>query len=237
MSVCVVHIEDNVKIVEGTKCVMEALYPSMYFVSAYDGIHGLDCILQYRPDIVLIDIEIPGMDGYSLVKRIRDDERIQHIGIIMVTAFFAEEVQLRAFDLGADDYVTKPYTYSLLGARIHALLQRRRVQYVADGEGALRYADIELYGNTRRGYRGSYALCLTSKEFDLLFFFLQHPHQVLSRSAIIENVWGFEYEGESENIVDVYVGYLRKKLEEYGLRLIQTERGVGFFLKELKIGK
>lgn len=241
MCIRVLCIDDNPMMMDLIRYALllerETFGEKIEIFTAFDGIQGLDCILRHKPDIVLLDVKMPGLTGYEVLELLRSNESLQHIGVIIVSMGVQEDAQLRGFDLGADDYVTKPFNPKLLVARIKAVLQRKRNEYRTDGKGNIHYASVEVDQTARQAYRGHHALDLTAREFDLLLFFLRHPHQVLSRDTIIEHVWGFDYEGDSENIVDVYIGYLRKKLEVQGPRLIHTVRGVGFVLKQPHAGE
>ncbi|TMC59339.1 MAG: response regulator transcription factor, partial [Chloroflexi bacterium] len=178
-----------------------------------------------QPDLVILDLMLPGIDGFEVCKRLRAADDVP---ILMLTARDAVTDKVKGLDSGADDYLTKPFNFDELVARVRALLRRRRP---AD-QAVLRYADLTLDQSTREVRRGSRKIELTTKEFDLLELFLQHPRQVLTRDVIYERIWNYDFGGES-NIIEVYIRYLRGKLEAGGeLRLIQTVRGVGYALRE-----
>jgi DNA-binding response OmpR family regulator len=168
---------------------------------------------------------LPGLDGLEVARRLRSGGPIP---ILMLTAKDTVPDKVKGFESGADDYVVKPFAFEELLARIRAL--RRRSRPVE--EMVLRFSDLHLSVSTREVTRGSRKIDLTTKEFDLLHFFMRHPRQVLPRELIYDRVWGFDFGGES-NILEVYVRYLRSKLEAAGEpRLLQTVRGVGYALRE-----
>jgi two-component system response regulator MprA len=195
---------------------------------AYDGESGLVQARHEPPDLVILDVMMPGLDGLEVCRRLRASER-SDVPILMLTAKDAVPDRVAGLDAGADDYLVKPFAFDELLARVRALLRRR--QPVSDAQ-ALRFADIIANPVTRQVRRGERLVSLTAKEFDLLALFLRHPRQVLTRDTIYDHVWGYDFGGES-NIIEVYVRYLRSKLEAEGeTRLLQTVRGVGYVLRE-----
>lgn len=193
---------------------------------ARHGMDGLHLALTGDYDLVVLDVMLPGLDGWSVLQTVR---RAGHeMPVLFLTARDQVEDRVRGLELGADDYLVKPFAFEELIARVRALLRRR-------GAGAaevLRYSDLQLDVRTREVSRAGEPIRLTAKEFDLLTLFLRHPRQVLARDFIMERVWGYDFSGES-NVLEVYVGYLRQKLEAGGRpRLIHTVRGVGYVLKE-----
>ncbi|MBI3969998.1 MAG: response regulator transcription factor [Chloroflexi bacterium] len=194
--------------------------------AAEDGPGGLALVAARPPDVVVLDVMLPGMNGLEVCDRLR---RTSGVPILLLTARDGIQDRVAGLDRGADDYLVKPFAFDELLARLRALLRRGRpAQY---GE-MLRYADLELDPATREVWRDGEPLALTAREFDLLEFFLRHPRQVLSRNRILEQVWGYDYLGGS-NVIDVHVRALRDKLEGTGQpRLIQTIRGAGYALRE-----
>ena len=179
-----------------------------------------------RPDLVILDLMLPKIDGYQVCRDLR--AKYPKIPILMLTAKDEVSDRVKGLTLGADDYLVKPFALEELLARIKALLRRSGV--VTDT--LLSYADLTLNTSTREAWRGVRELTLTTKEFDLLVLFLRHPRQVLTREFLMDEIWGYDYSGES-NVLEVYIGYLRQKLEAQGeIRLIQTVRGVGYALRE-----
>jgi two-component system response regulator MprA len=195
-------------------------------VVAHTGPEGLDRARERMPDLVVLDLMLPELDGMEVCRRLR---AAGDVPILMLTAKESVPDRVAGLDAGADDYLTKPFAFEELLARIRALLRRHRP---VDGPATLRFADLELDTGTRQARRGERVIDLTAKEYDLLHMFLLHPRQVLSRDQIFDHVWGYDFGGES-NIIEVYVRYLRTKLEQEGeARLIHTVRGVGYALRE-----
>ncbi len=191
-------------------------------LAAHDGETGLAAARASRPDVVILDVGMPGRDGFAVCRDLRRD---LDVPVIMLTARDDVGDAVRALDLGADDYVTKPFAFDELVARVRAVLRRRG----PEPSRRLIFADLVCDQSTREVFRAGRAVALTTREFDLLVHFLRHPRQVLTRESILSAVWGDAFAGD-DKVVDVYVGYLRQKLGEP--RLIQTVRGVGYALKE-----
>jgi len=193
---------------------------------AYDGESGLDAAVEQRPDLVILDIMLPAIDGIEVCKALRDAGF--DMPILMLTARDAVRDRVAGLDAGADDYLVKPFAFDELLARIRALLRRR----AAAEEEVLQFADLTLRPATREVTRGGRPIDLTAREFDILETFMRHPRQVLTREQLYERIWGYDFSGES-NIIEVYIRYLRAKLEANGEpRLIHTVRGVGYVLRE-----
>jgi two-component system response regulator MprA len=218
-------VEDDPQIAE---FIHEGLTLEGYSVRvAGNGESGLLWIRSNPPDLVILDVVLPGLDGFEICRRLRAEGR--DVPILMLTARGEVADKVTGLDAGADDYLTKPFDFVELLARIRALLRRRRVP---DTGPVLRHSDLVLDTDSREVWRGRRRLHLTAKEFALLECFMRHPRQVLTRDLIYERVWGYDFEGES-NIIDVYVRYLRQKLEAGGEpRVLQTVRGVGYALRE-----
>jgi two-component system response regulator MprA len=192
---------------------------------AGDGRAALDSAATLPPDVVVLDVMLPDIDGIEVCRRLRADGDVP---ILMLTARDGVTDRVRGLDTGADDYLVKPFAHEELLARVRALLRRRAT---APG-GALSYAGLTLDPAAHEVTRDGRIIDLTALEFQLLEHFLRHPRHVLTRDQLLEAVWGFDAETTS-NLVDVYVGYLRTKLESAGEpRLIQTVRGVGYVLRE-----
>ena len=190
---------------------------------AYDGPSGLEEAIQFDPEIVLLDIMLPGLDGVGVLKELR--RREARVPVIMLTARDTTLDKVHSLDLGADDYVTKPFEMDELLARMRALLRR------VEGDEVLGVADLEVNTATREVRRGEREIELTAREYDLLEFMARNPRRVLSRGLLLSRVWGQEG-GITTNVVEVYVAYLRKKVDAPGERpLIQTVRGAGYALK------
>ena len=203
------------------------MYEGFRVLSAGDGNTALAEIQAHRPDVVVLDWLMPGLDGLGVLAHLRaaGDQTL----VLMLTARDSVENRVEGLESGADDYLVKPFAPAELLARVHALLRRPAV---AGRDEALAYAGLTLDPLTRETQRGDRAFDLTSKEYDLLRFLMRHPRQVLSREQILQDVWGYDFGGD-DNVLEVYIGYLRKKTEAGGEpRLIQTVRGVGYVLRE-----
>jgi two-component system response regulator MprA len=189
-----------------------------------DGRAALDALAERPPDAVVLDVLMPELDGLEVCRRLRAAG--DRTPVLVLTARDAVSDRVRGLDAGADDYLVKPFALEELRARLRALLRRTGV---ADREGPLRFLDVVLDPAAHTVRRGDRAIGLTRTEFLLLELFMRHPRQVLTRSVVFERVWGYDF-GPSSNSLEVYVGYLRRKLGEP--RLIQTVRGVGYVLRE-----
>jgi two-component system response regulator MprA len=194
--------------------------------TAADGQTALARAREARPDLVVLDLMLPGMDGLEVCRRLRTAH--SSLPILILTARDSVSDRVQGLDAGSDDYMVKPFALAELFARVRALLRR-----AGPGEPEmLQFADLRLDTGTRQVNRSDARIELTSKEFDLLELFLRHPRQVLSRETIYDQVWGYDFGGES-NIIEVYIRYLRQKLEADGKpRLLFTVRGVGYVLRE-----
>ncbi len=189
---------------------------------------GDDALINVReepPAVVILDVMMDGLDGYSVCRRLREEDPDSLI--LMLTARDAVQDEIMGFQAGADDYVTKPFTFEVLVARIRSLLRRRQ----QDLSESLRYADLTLDLLGRTAHRGPRDISLTSTEFDLLALLMTHAGQVLTKEQILQQLWGHDFGGNA-NIVEVYVRSLRLKLEAAGeVRLIQTVRGAGYVMR------
>ena len=192
-----------------------------------DGLGALRAVQLRAPDAIVLDLQLPDIDGLEVCRRIR--RAGDATPILMLTARDAVNDRVEGLDVGADDYLVKPFDLAELLARLRALLRRRQV---SDGDDTvLRFEDLTLNPGTREVRRAERVIELTKIEFDLLELFLQHPRQVLTRDQILDLVWGYTFDSGTNSLA-VYIGYLRRKLEEGGeARLIQTVRGVGYALR------
>lgn len=203
------------------------LYEGYRVVVANDGKAGLASAAETPPDLVVLDVMLPGLDGLEVCKRLR---AAGDVPILMLTARDAIADRVAGLATGADDYLVKPFALEEFLARVKALLRRRRSDQT-HGE-VLTYSDLSLDTSTRRARRGERIINLTTTEYELLLLLMRRPGQVLTRETLMDRVWGYDFDGES-NVLEVYVRYLRKKLEEKGeRRLIQTVRGAGYALRE-----
>lgn len=197
-------------------------------VTAMNGAEGLNILLSSEPDLVVLDVMMPKVDGFEVCRRLREGG--SKVPILMLTAKDEIEHRVKGLDLGADDYLVKPFALEELLARVRALL-RRKPGPNESGEPILSYEDIILDMDAREVLRAGIRLELTAKEFELLNLFMQNPKRVLSRDLIMDKIWGYDYSGES-NVLEVYIAMLRQKVEEHGgKRVIQTIRGAGYILR------
>jgi two-component system response regulator MprA len=193
---------------------------------APDGETAIRAAEQERPDAVILDLMLPGIDGLDVCRRLRARHGVP---ILLLTARGSVPDRVAGLDAGADDYLPKPFAVDELLARLRALLRRAGSEH---GE-VLEFDDLRLIPATREVFRAGRRIELTAREFDLLEFFLRHPRQVLTREVIFQQVWGYEFLGGSSNSIDVYVKALRDKLETQAEpRLIHTIRRVGYSLRE-----
>ena len=196
---------------------------------AFNGIEGIWAGTENPYDAIVLDIMLPDIDGFEICRQLRSRQR--WAPIIVLTARDAIEDRVTGLDLGADDYLTKPFSFAELLARLRALIRRGPTERAA----VLRMGDLALDPASHEVTRGSTHVALTAKEFALLETFMRRPGQVLSRSQILEHVWDFGFDGDS-NVVDVYVRYLREKIDRpFGLDSIETVRGSGYRLREIAV--
>ncbi len=221
-----------VAIVDDDQAIRQALGRALrmenYDVELFeDGMSALRAIQLRVPDAIVLDLQLPDVDGLEICRRIR--QAGDATPILMLTARNAIDDRVEGLDAGADDYLVKPFDLAELLARLRALLRRRTFQ---EGEGSLlRFEDLTLNPQTREVFRGERKIELTRIEFDLLELLLNHPRQVLTRDQILDLVWGYNFDSGTNSLA-VYVGYLRRKLEESGeSRLLHTVRGVGYVLR------
>jgi two-component system OmpR family response regulator len=193
---------------------------------AATGEDGVSLATEYEYDAVVLDVMLPGIDGFEALDRIRAAHATTPV--LMLTARDAVEDRVRGLDSGADDYLTKPFSLAELLARIRALMRRGQ----AERTPVLAVGDLSLDPATHEVRRGSTPIDLTAKEFALLEFFMRHKGEVLSRMRLLEHVWDFAFDGDS-NVVDVYVRYLREKIDRpFGVETLETVRGSGYRLRE-----
>lgn len=203
------------------------VYENLNVLTATNGLEALPLVQSQQPDLIIVDWMMPRMDGLTFVQRLRDEEN--KTMILMLTARDAIENRVEGLESGADDYLVKPFAPAELVARVHAML--RRVEAKPENQTAS-YAEVTLDPSTREARRGDLSLQLTVTEFSLLHLLLRHPRQVLERRQILNDVWGYDFGGD-DNVLEIYIGYLRKKLEADGRsRLIHTVRGIGYVLRE-----
>lgn len=218
-------VDDDRKLLEMLRRTL--VYEGFDVMTATDGNEALRQLEKRRPDLIVLDWLMPGLDGLGVIRQLREAQ--DDVPILMLTARDAIEDRVEGLESGADDYLVKPFAPAELLARIHALLRRAGT---STGGQPLVYADLYLDPVTRETRRGERRFELTPTEFNLLHYFMRHPRQVLERQQILAEVWGYDFGGE-DNVLEVYIGYLRKKTEQGGEpRLIHTVRGVGYVLRE-----
>lgn len=199
-------------------------YEGFVVETAKSGIEGLAIARERPSDVVILDVMMPGLNGFEVLRRLRSAD--DNLPVLMLTAKDAPDDQVQGLEAGADDYVTKPFTFEVLLARVRSLLRRQRL----DHPQVLRFADLTLDTGSHIVHRGQREVPLTTLEFKVLQEFLLHPRQVLSKDVLLDRVWGYDFDG---NVVEVYVKQLRQKLEAKGeTRLIQTIRNAGYVLRE-----
>jgi two-component system response regulator MprA len=225
-------MQHTVLVVEDDAAVRESLVRALgqdgYAVdTAADGHQALSAVAAREPDAIVLDVGLPGVDGLAVCRRYRADGR--RTPVLMLTARDAISDRVAGLDAGADDYLVKPFALAELLARLRALL--RRTEPVGAG-AALQFADLVMEPSLVEVRRGARRIELTRTEYQLLELFLRNPRRVLTRAAIFTAVWGYDF-GEGSNSLDVYIGYLRRKLEADGEpRIIQTVRGFGYALRQ-----
>ena len=194
--------------------------------TAATGMQGLNVARDHAPDLVILDLMMPGLDGFEVLTRLRSADA--NLPVLLLTARDAPADQVKGLESGADDYVVKPFTFAVLAARVKALLRRREVE----NPEVLRFADLALDTGMKRALRGARDIELTATEYEVLRQFLLHPKRVLPKHMIMDRVWGYDVEGSS-NVLEVYVKQIRQKLEAGGEpRLIHTFRGAGYVLRD-----
>jgi two-component system response regulator MprA len=218
----VVIVDDEPGIVDFVE--MGLAQEGIAVVAAATAAAGLRAVRAERPDLVIVDVGLPDGDGFDLLARIRSESDVP---VIMLTARGDVEDRVRGLDLGADDYVAKPFHFAELLARVRAHLRRQATAEVRASASVLRVADLSLDPRTRDVRRGEQSIELTAREFELLELFLREPGRVMSKESILDHLWGYAFD---DNLVEVYVGYLRRKLGEP--QLIHTLRGAGYTLRE-----
>lgn len=224
MKAHILVVDDDPRITDLLRRILA--YEGYSVAVAASGTAALMRTLERAPDLIILDIMLPGIDGLEVARRLRAAG--DNVPILMLTARDAISDRVKGLETGADDYLVKPFANEELAARVKAILRRNQ----AERQEVLRYADVELDTGTRVAHRAGREIDLSPTEYELLALFLRRPRQVLTRDIILDRVWGMDFEGSS-NVMEVYVGYLRAKLEAQGEpRLIHTVRGVGYVCKE-----
>lgn len=219
-------IEDEVKTANSIKQGLEE--HSLIIEIAHDGNSGLRLARKGNYDLIICDVILPGINGKEICRTLRDEQI--HTPVLMLTALNSVTDKLEGFDSGVDDYLSKPFEFRELLARVRALLKRRpEIVQIAT---TIKYGDLELNLDTRKAIRAGRTIDLTVKEFALLEYFMQHRDRVIPKTELAERVWGIDFD-TGTNVIEVYINYLRKKLEANNAhRLIHTEFGMGYILKD-----
>ncbi|MCM3629213.1 response regulator transcription factor [Paenibacillus glycanilyticus] len=220
-------VDDDEKI---TSLLRRSLAFEGYEVStASNGMEGLKLLLTADPDMLILDVMMPQVDGWEVCRRVREGGST--VPILMLTAKDDISDRVKGLDAGADDYLIKPFALEELLARVRALLRRKSDKMDESSSNKIVFDDLALDLDSREAIRSGRRIELTAKEYDLLLLFMQNPRRVLTRDAIMEKIWGYDFSGES-NVLEVYIAMLRQKLEEGGAkRIIQTVRGTGYVLR------
>lgn len=222
---CILVVEDDVRVANLLKGGLEE--KGYQVLSAYDGLHALRLFQSHRVDLVVSDVILPQMDGFDLCRQIRKSR--PEVPVLMLTALGATDDKLEGFDSGADDYMVKPFDFRELDARIRVLLKRHEHKPV-ERPKRLSYADLEIDLNRREVRRGGVFVKLSPKEYHLLLYMVEHAECVVSRVEIAEHVWNTHFD-TGTNFIDVYINYLRKKIDrDFSTKLIHTKPGIGFIL-------
>jgi two-component system OmpR family response regulator len=223
--------EARLLIVDDEPNIVELLSASLRFAgfeveTAAGGLEAVETARTYRPDLLVLDVMMPGLDGFGVVRRLRQEG--VRTPVVFLTAKDATEDKVQGLTLGGDDYVTKPFSLEEVVARIRAVL--RRVSASPAAAAHLSFADIELDEDTHEVWKNGALVPLSPTEFKLLRYFMQNPGRVLSKAQILDHVWNYDFGGDA-NVVESYVSYLRRKVDTTEPRLLHTLRGVGYVLR------
>ncbi|MBV6756479.1 response regulator [Rhodococcus sp. USK10] len=227
-------VEARVLVVDDEPNILELLSVSLRFqgfevATASTGAEGLDTARTFRPDAVILDVMMPGMDGFGLLKRLRADG--VDAPVLFLTAKDAVEDKISGLTLGADDYVTKPFSLEEVVTRLRVILRRAGKVSVEEQSARIKFADIELDDDTREVWKSGDLVSLSPTEFTLLRYFMVNAGTVLSKPRILDHVWNYDFGGEV-GVVESYVSYLRRKVDTGETPLIHTLRGVGYVMRE-----
>jgi DNA-binding response OmpR family regulator len=224
-------VEDENQIAKILKIELE--FEGYEVLVAHDGKSGLQAALMEKLDLILLDVMLPELNGLEVLRRIRKEN--ERIPILLLTARNLTMDKVTGLDLGANDYITKPFEMEELLARVRSSLRQNSIVAQASEEEnkTLSYHDLSINLDTREVKRGNTSITLTPKEFDLLVYLLMNKNKIVTRDNILNDVWGYEFEGET-NVIDVYIRHLRKKIEDDSAdtTIIQTVRGVGYTIRE-----
>jgi two-component system copper resistance phosphate regulon response regulator CusR len=220
----------TILIVEDDRRIAQNIYRGLHAEIAYDGITGKNLALSKKFDLILLDVNLPGLKGYEVCQQIRVYK--PSIPIIMLTAYGEIEDKVEGLNKGANDYIVKPFDFRELMARINAALRVAELNNPETQNQTLRIADLELNVGTKEVIRAGKSIELTAKEFALLEYFLNHRGRVVSKMDLAEHVWHLNFD-PGTNVVEVYINYLRKKIDkDFSTKLIHTRPGLGYIMKE-----
>ena len=227
-------VEARILVVDDEPNILELLSVSLRFqgfevATASSGSAGLDTARNFRPDAVILDVMMPGMDGFGMLQRLRADG--VHAPVLFLTAKDAVEDKISGLTLGADDYVTKPFSLEEVVTRLRVILRRSGKVSVEEQSARITFADIELDDDTREVWKAGELVSLSPTEFTLLRYFMVNAGTVLSKPRILDHVWNYDFGGEV-GVVESYVSYLRRKVDTGETPLIHTLRGVGYVMRE-----
>ena len=225
--------EARLLVVDDEPNIVELLSASLRYAgfeveTATSGTQAVEVARRFAPDLLILDVMMPGMDGFDVVKRLRSGGN--RYPILFLTARDATEDKVTGLTLGGDDYVTKPFSLEEVIARIRAILRRSGALAAQAAPSRVAFADIELDDDTHEVWKGGEPVSLSPTEFKLLRYFMQNQGRVLSKAQILDHVWNYDFGGEA-NVVESYVSYLRRKIDTTEPRLLQTLRGVGYVLR------
>jgi two-component system, OmpR family, response regulator len=225
--------EARLLVVDDEPNIVELLSASLRFAgfdvaTARSGTEAVRKAQEYGPDLLVLDVMMPGMDGFDVVRRLRSDG--MHVPVLFLTARDSAEDKVTGLTLGGDDYVTKPFSLEEVIARIRAILRRFATQQAGAPTARRRFADVELDEDSHEVWKGTELVALSPTEFKLLRYFMDNAGKVVSKAQILDHVWNYDFGGDA-NIVESYVSYLRRKLDTTEPKLIHTLRGVGYTLR------
>jgi two-component system OmpR family response regulator len=225
--------ESRLLVVDDEPNILELLSASLRFAgfevaTAADGDEALRVARSFQPDLVVLDVMMPGIDGFTVVRRLRSEGR--YVPVLFLTARDATEDKVTGLTLGGDDYVTKPFSLEEILARIRAVLRRAEGRSGAVTTSRLEFADLVLDDDTHEVWKAGALVSLSPTEFKLLRYFMQNAGRVLSKAQILDHVWNYDFAGDA-NVVESYVSYLRRKIDTTDPRLLHTLRGVGYVLR------
>ncbi|MCW2679602.1 MAG: tcrX [Frankiales bacterium] len=228
--------EARLLVVDDEPNILELLSVSLRFAgfevaTATNGVDALNTARTFSPDLLVLDVMLPGIDGFEVAKQLRSGG--DRTPVVFLTAKDATEDRVQGLTIGGDDYVTKPFSLEEVVARIRAVLRRTQAASSVTDQSRLSYADIVLDDDTHEVWKGDREVELSPTEFKLLRYLLQNPHRVLSKRQILEHVWNYDFGGDG-NVVESYVSYLRRKVDTTEPRLLHTVRGVGYVLRQPK---